>query len=44
MDTLIVLATAIGAVAYFAGMTCGRLFAAGLALVAAAAVPVIALH
>ena len=47
MNALIVLATAVGTVAYCAGLPCGRLFAglfAGLfALLAAAAVPVIAL-
>ena len=44
MTTLIVLATAVGAAAYCAGLTCGRLFAVPFALLAAAAVPVIALH
>ena len=44
MTALIVLATAVGTVAYCAGLTCGRMFAGPFALLAAAAVPVIALH
>ena len=43
MTALIVLATAVGAVAYCAGLPCGRLFAVPFALLAAAVLPVIAL-
>ena len=43
MTALIVLATAVGTVAYCAGLTCGRPFAATFALLAAAVLPVIAL-
>lgn len=43
MTTLIVLATAVGTVAYCAGLTCGRMFAVPFALLAAAVLPVIAL-
>ena len=43
MTTLIVLATAVGTVAYAAGLPCGRLFAVPFSLLAAAAVPVMAL-
>ncbi len=43
MTALIVLATAVGAVAYCAGLPCGRLFAVPFAMLAAAVLPVIAL-
>ena len=43
MSALILLSTAAGTTAYCAGLTCGRLFAVPFALLAAAAVPVIAL-
>ena len=43
MAALIYLTTAVGTVAYCAGLTCGRLCAVPFALLAAAAVPVIAL-
>ena len=41
---MIYLTVIAGVVAYCAGLTCGRLFAVPFALLAAAAVPVIALH
>lgn len=43
MTALIYLTTFAGTAAYCAGLTCGRLFAVPFALLAAAAVPVIAL-
>ena len=43
MTALIVMSTAVGTVAYCAGLTCGRVFAVPFALVAAGAVVVIAL-
>ena len=43
MTALIVLATAVGTVAYYAGLPCGRLFAGAFALLAAAVLPVIAM-
>ena len=43
MTALIYLTTFARTVAYCAGLTCGRLFAVPFALLAAAAVPVIAL-
>lgn len=41
---MIYLATLAGVVAYASALPCGRLFAVPLALLAAAAVPVIAFH
>lgn len=41
---LIALTTIVGTASYCAGLTCGRLFAVPFALLAAASVPIIAMH